>query len=375
MEDSQTNTLNIYIDESGNTGLQLHDPRQPVYSIAAISVAPHKEEELRRIFEQAKKKFRLQGNELKGKNLLLSSNGQRALKFFAEELKQAGIIISLLVFHKPYHVVGWIMQDCFDYVHNPAVTEQWTWDSNLRIPAQNTMFNLARPQTLQRWWQARIQADAGGMRTSIEQLIEELKGNLYGLHLGKLLSKFDAEDLAETTRLKVEGFPTARQDQGISPNVTAFIGFLQGLDQDAQGMNVSDIHVIHDEQTQFSENFHWWVNSLGNLMNNRTEADRQQIVLPDGRIMPSVALVTLKKFSMEKSLDYPGIQIADCFASLARAAGEYVFRNDFASMPRTLRQTLLELQPTPHFPESFGPDEWQQVTLNLLSGKSASLKT
>lgn len=367
--------VNVYIDESGNTGLQLHDPRQPVYSIASVSVPEQQTDTLNGIFEGAKKTFRLQGSELKGNRLVSSPNGQRVIRYLAEELAKSNIMISLLVIHKPYHVAGWIIHDCFDHAHNSSVTAQWTWDRKLRIPAQNAIMRLARPQTLELWWQARISTDATGMRKSIYKIIEELSIDEYGRELGQLLSGFDAEDLAETSRSETSSFSVPKKQYGISPNVTAFIGFVQLLDEDAQEMNISDISVTHDEQKQFSENFLWWAKLTGNLENKHIERDRNPMILPDGLILPSIPLIALKSFALAKSIDQPGIQLADCFASLARIVGEYAFRDEINSIPPILRQALLHLRPSPSFPESIGPTSWQRDTIKLLSGESTIIQT
>lgn len=367
--------VNVYIDESGNTGLQLHDPRQPVYSIASVSVPEQQTDTLNRIFEGAQKKFRPQGLELKGSRLVSSLNGQRTIRYLAEELAKSKIMISLLVIHKPYHVAGWIIHDCFDYAHNTSVTAQWTWDRELRLPAQNAIMRIVRPQTLELWWKARISADATGMRDSICQIIKELAIDEYGRELGQLLSGFDAEDLAETSRSETSSFPVPKKQYGISPNVTAFIGFVQLLDEDAQQMNISDISVTHDEQKQFSENFLWWAKLTGNLESKHSERDRKPMILPDGLIMPSIPLISLKRFAIARSIDKPGIQLADCFASLARIVGEYAFRDEINSIPLVLRQALLHLRPSPSFPESIGPTRWQCDTIKLLSGESTIIQT
>jgi hypothetical protein len=366
--------VNAYIDESGNTGLQLYDPRQPVYAIASVSVSEQQTDTIDRIFKEAKKKFRLQGSELKGSRLVSSPNGQRAIRHLAEELSKSEIIISTLVVHKPYHAVGWIIHDCFDYAHNSSVTAQWTWDRRLRIPAQNAIMRLVHPQTLALWWHARISSDATGMRESICKIVKELSIDEYGRELGHLLMGFDAEDLAETSRLKASSFSEPKKQYGISPNVTAFIGFIQLLDEDAQEMNISNISVIHDEQKQFSESLLWWAKLTGNLENKHIDRDRNHMILPDGLIMPSIPLISIKNFAFAQSIDQPGIQLADCFASLSRIVGEYAFRDEINSIPPILRQALLHLRPSPSFPESVGPTSWQRDTLRLLSGASTLIE-
>lgn len=367
--------VNVYIDESGNTGSQLHDPRQPVYAVAGVWVPEQQEDTLNRIFKDAKRIFRLQGIELKGKKLVSSDNGQRAIKYLAEELINSNIMILPIVIHKPYHVAGWIIHDCFDYAHNSSVTAQWTWDRKLRIPAQNTIIRLARPQTLQLWWQARISCDAAGMRESINMLINELSVGDYERWLGRLLSGFDAEDLAETSRAEASTFPVPKKENGISPNVTTFNGFIQLLDQDAQELQVSEISVTHDEQKQFSENFQWWAKLTGNLENKHTQRNRCSTKLPDGLMVPSIPLSTLKGFALAKSPEQPGIQLADCFASLARIVGECAFREEINLIPPILRQALLHLRPSPSFPESIGPTAWQRDTIKLLSGESTIIQS
>lgn len=68
--------MEIYCDESGFTGNNLHDGDQPFFVYSAVMI---KEIDAAQILEELRGKYKLQKGELKGKNLVKTEKGRQAL--------------------------------------------------------------------------------------------------------------------------------------------------------------------------------------------------------------------------------------------------------------------------------------------------------
>jgi hypothetical protein len=74
-EGTQVDILDIFCDESGFTGQNLLNPDQRFFAYGSVAISPTEAAE---VVAQTIRDFRLQGNELKGKNLLRHPSGGKA---------------------------------------------------------------------------------------------------------------------------------------------------------------------------------------------------------------------------------------------------------------------------------------------------------
>ncbi len=102
----------IYCDESGNTGYNLLENNQPYFVYSALNI---EEDEAKEFVAYLKNKYNLQG-ELKGKNLVKSNNGQRAIMELFEKYSKC---VQIVYHHKKYTLAC----KYFEYVFEPAVYE------------------------------------------------------------------------------------------------------------------------------------------------------------------------------------------------------------------------------------------------------------
>lgn len=110
MNDIQT----VYFDESGFTGNNLLNPDQPVFVYAGVAIAPDHASYLQ---SEILSRFRIQGNELKGKNLVGQNQGRKAISWLLNEVKDSTCIA---VSNKKYALAG----KFYEYVFEPVLAPQ-----------------------------------------------------------------------------------------------------------------------------------------------------------------------------------------------------------------------------------------------------------
>ncbi len=106
--------MDIFCDEAGFTGNNLLDAEQDIFAYATIAIEPNAASErvARTIHD-----FRLQGKELKGKRLVRSGMGQRAITRLLNESRGE---FSTLAHLKPYALAGKL----FEYIFEPPLANQ-----------------------------------------------------------------------------------------------------------------------------------------------------------------------------------------------------------------------------------------------------------
>lgn len=101
----------IYFDESGFTGNNLLDPTQPVFAYAGVALDP---EAAAYLHSEVKSRFRLQGEEIKGQNLVQSTRGKKAVSWLLSECKENTLIT---VSNKNFALAG----KFYEYVFEPVL--------------------------------------------------------------------------------------------------------------------------------------------------------------------------------------------------------------------------------------------------------------
>lgn len=101
----------IYFDESGFTGNNLLDPTQPVFAYAGVALDP---EAAAYLHSEVKSRFRLQGEEIKGQNLVQSARGKEAISWLLSECKENALIT---VSNKNFALAG----KFYEYVFEPVL--------------------------------------------------------------------------------------------------------------------------------------------------------------------------------------------------------------------------------------------------------------
>ena len=106
--------LTIFADESGFTGNDLLHPDQPFFVYATVALDPSRAQHL---VQDVLRKFRVDGNELKGKKLLRYNRGRQGISYVIDQCAGDARVI---VFHKKYSLAC----KFFEYVFEPVLAKR-----------------------------------------------------------------------------------------------------------------------------------------------------------------------------------------------------------------------------------------------------------
>lgn len=352
--------LQIFIDESGNSGADIYDVSQPIYATAAVWVDDTAHADVVSLVEDVKARERIQLPELKGARLIKSSPGRRALTGLVEGCLDIGVEISLAVQHKAFMAASVVVEDCTDHVYNKHFGPEWTWDTRPKEPLAARIMELVDAQVLTAWWRARRSESLSDFAAAHAKLLEAM-----ALHseLAEYARKFADTDLNggwEPKHVRNE-LPTG----GYSPNSIMFPPMLMGLDAMAEERALTDIEIVHDEQNEFEDGYSFYLDIYKN-------SDPFDVTLPNGNRMKA-PLKKLESIRFVRSENEVGVQLADCFAVLAKA----VVQDRTPGAPRLLddparfaglMSRINDGTSGREFPWVVGPLGWQVDAMKALLG-------
>lgn len=105
--------LDIFCDESGFTGQNLLNPDQRFFAYGSVAISPTEAAEL---VTQTIRDFRVQGHELKGKNLLRHPSGRKAAIALIRQLGERSRVVLV---NKQYALAGKL----FEYTFEPLLSD------------------------------------------------------------------------------------------------------------------------------------------------------------------------------------------------------------------------------------------------------------
>ena len=88
--------VEIYCDESGFSGNNLLDKDQQFFVFASVAITPERADEL---VKMVRRDFKIQAKELKGRQLLRTSKGRRAVSFL---IQNCSPYTKIVIHHKKY---------------------------------------------------------------------------------------------------------------------------------------------------------------------------------------------------------------------------------------------------------------------------------
>jgi hypothetical protein len=153
--------LDIYCDESGFTGPHLLSPEQPYFTYGSVAITSPEASDL---VGSTIRNFHLQGNELKGKNLLKHSPGRKAAIAVIREL---GPRCQVLIVHKQYALACKL----FEYTFEPLIADisMALYSVNFHKFVANLLYfssfkHDARARTLSERFEQAVRGDDGPLR-------------------------------------------------------------------------------------------------------------------------------------------------------------------------------------------------------------------
>jgi hypothetical protein len=363
--------VKAFVDESGNTGAHIYDEVQPVYSCAILWASSDAESKIDSEVDAVRDAHNivdqmLEGpdGELKGSKLCSSRSGRKALLDISERCASHNIPVSFVVQHKRFMGSSVVIENGIDPFFNDEASQAWYNDALEKEQAAQLVFDAVSDSALSEWWDARRKGSREEFQSAHRHLVSKLRSSDLGEYqwLGDTLSHFRAGELWDSIR-----DDSGQTIMDFSPNSATFNCLLQMVDEYSSDFCNGNVVMTHDDQSEFQQEYQRYEKIMSGTIST-------EVLLSNGNTLklgiPSVDMVTF-----DDSVKSKALQIADCFAAVARIVIQNQIKED--ENPQELLSILSQCNRTciqkAGRPSIFviGPLKWQGPAFQLLMGSTA----
>lgn len=240
-----------FVDESGNTGLHLFDPAQPLLYYGVLGARANLDviaEPLLRTLRRELGVNRIHANEL-GVAKLTTIAGR--IEQFS---KRNDLRFSVFTVNKADHAIISYFDQVFDAGLNDAVSWNHYW-TPLRYPLLFKVAHLFDHDIAKAAWKARLERNSARCAAMLQNVHRRLLANINSLPDARSREIIDgairwADAHPDAISYGVGNYDTSLQ---ISPNLVGFQSVLQGIGMEATAMGQKVHKVIVDRQTEFNK--------------------------------------------------------------------------------------------------------------------------
>lgn len=363
----------LFVDESGNAGMNYLDASQPVHVSAGFLVC---NEHLGDVAEAVRAHLEGSAREQKGTSLLPSASGrQRALEFL-EAVGNARALPFFVVMERRFSIAGKLVDVFLDPMHHGAADWLPTTDVVQRMSATERLAELADAKLLDAFAGEYRQPSEAGFRRVLEPLVARLRNG----GEERLAASFEGALSALTVIVEAEDYSSEKFKHGQwaalnVPSVKHLLGMVDRV-LDGTGRRAD---VVHDETREFGP-------ALAEMVRSARTPGAPSVDVPfsDGRLFRAL-LRNLDTFTMRDSAATPGLQAADVLAGavnrVVRKAltgarfDESLLRLAAATLPALIYE---EDDPSPRFAGVYGSPrlrEALQCVLMALMRRDGSVRS
>ncbi|MDT8855039.1 DUF3800 domain-containing protein [Paracoccaceae bacterium Fryx2] len=240
-----------YIDESGNTGLHLFDPAQPLLYYGVLGARANLDVIAAPLLRTLRKELgvkRIHANEL----------GVAKLTTIAERLekfsKKNDLRFSIFTVDKKDHAIISYFDQVFDAGLNEAVAWNHYW-TPLRYPLLFKVAYLFDEEIAKTAWKARLEKNSARCASMLQGVHRQLLANISRLPDARSREIIDgairwADANPDEISYGVGNYDTSLQ---ISPNLVGFQSVLYGVGTESNAMGQKVHKITVDRQTEFNK--------------------------------------------------------------------------------------------------------------------------
>lgn len=302
--------MNIYLDESGNTGKNLIDEKQPFFNLASVLIRDKKISSLADYLTTLPSDLKDEYGEIKGNNIACY-NQSLALTILTEKIPEFTEGFFFGVIEKKFMIAGKIVDNFFDPQYNKKVSNLWTYKSNFKIELANFLYDNLSEDAMSESYNAFLSKNVDDAKRALSKIINETKDIPYEFNLVDTISGIE-ENLTELIKNISSSNSKNALARGIpknticTPNVTSFVEMTNRLESFLEKMQFSST-IIFDDCVQYNTIFE-------TLLKTFIKAPKKIIPISSTETF-RVGYEYIKGYSVQNSKDSVGLQLADILAS------------------------------------------------------------
>lgn len=316
--------IKAYMDESGNSGKNLIDKKQPFFSLGCVILNDSKLNDVKKYLDNIPNAFRDEKGEIKGNNIACYDQSL-ALQVISEFIPEVVEIFFFSVLEKRFMIAGQMVENFFDYVYNDKTDVSWTYKSETKIKLANFFYDTLSDETLESIHIAFLAADSEQIRNIFKQVITEIEGVDYDFDL--ISTMLGAERHIESLAKSLSGVNAKNSiAKGVpkntinTPNVTTFFELIGRVEKFLEYKN-QKAKLVFDNSEQYNKVFN-------ELIAKMIKAPRKKVPISAQEYFQA-GFRYLIDYEVKESKDSIGLQLSDLLTSIINHVfSKIVFKQD-----------------------------------------------
>lgn len=311
--------VTAFMDESGNTGSNLLDPSQPLFTFVAIGINNADLNSLENTFLSLKEKHNIK-SELHGK-AIFKRGKDKIIRAVAELLMDNHFQLFIGIAEKRYVIATFIESDFFDPVFNDKCDNSWTYPAEDRVENANFLFKHLSEESLHAC--GKFFSTGADIKRAYKLILRDIKGKKYKLPLWEILHGAEPhlDELEKITNQVLSDEKTIH-----APNFFTFMGLINKVEHYYSNVEKKKCNLIFDSSKEFNLAFL-------KAFKTMRKAQHAALLFPQRRIPFIAGYKAILTFRAESSKDNIFIQCADLLASaINRVMGKILIYGENAQL-------------------------------------------
>lgn len=312
----------VYIDESGNTGSNLLDFSQPIFTFVGIGIDHENMIPILLSLDQIKTRFRLPKDHALHAKKLTQKTREKLSREILELLIQYRFDFFYSVVEKKFTIATYVDSEFFDPVYNDKCDNSWTLPSHKHNERADFFYNNLTEQAFLACGKAFQTGE--GVKEAYELVNESIKGKKWDLDLYDIIQ--GAESHLEKLASDLSSFNSSNAELGIpagvaqSPNFFTFCGLINKIEYFYSIRENSSVHLVFDSAAQFNAAF---------LKFFERFRDAEKMVFHfKGKVPRIFGFENVRSFTDESRKNSAFLQMSDIVATAIKDVVQKVYLDD-----------------------------------------------
>lgn len=332
------------MDESGNTGSDLVNLSQPIFTFIGIGINHENMVPILNEVEEIKRKHNIDVNRQLHAKRIKEKTRNVISKEIIDSLIKNNFSLFFSIVEKKFVIATYIDSEFFDPVYNKKCDNTWTYPSDEMNRRANFFYNHLSDETFDVC--AKAFQDGCKIKEAYELVKADIRGKSYDIDLYNILQGVEShlDELAEIIKSQNSSANVLGASAGVlqSPNFFSFCGLINKIEQYYTTIGNNEIELIFDSSRQFNRAF---INIVEKYKN------AEKIILQFKEKFPLVfGYERINKFRYEKSRNNIFLQLSDLIATSLRNVVQKIYFDDGMSQYNDFEAFILYLS-TSHYRE------------------------
>ena len=310
------------MDESGNTGSDLLNLKQPIFTFVGIGINHENMVEILNEIEEIKRNHNIDVNRQLHAKKINEKTRNLISKEIVDVLIKNNFSLFFSIAEKKFVIATYIDSEFFDPAYNEKCDNTWTYPSEEMNKRANFFYSHLSDETL--YVCGKVFQDGSNIKEAYDLVKADIHGKSYDIDLYNILQGVESHlnEIAEIIKSQNSSENVLGASAGVlqSPNFFSFCGLINKIEQYYTTIGNNETELIFDSSRQFNRAF---INIFEKYKN------AEKTILQFEEKFPLVfGYESLNRFRYEKSQNSIFLQLSDLIATSLKNVVQKIYFDD-----------------------------------------------